>query len=47
MKHKATYIMLVVLFVSAQPINAQQDDLPVFTGPYMGQKPPGEKPVKT
>ena len=41
---KPIYIISVVI-VSLTIIIAQQKDFPQLTGPYLGQKPPGEKPV--
>ena len=32
------------LIITAIMINAQQNEFPKLTGPYLGQKPPGEKP---
>jgi Tol biopolymer transport system component len=46
MKQRAIYvgILLSVIFVFIS--HAQQDDFPVLNGPYLGQKPPGNIPLK-
>ncbi|HUV29635.1 MAG TPA: hypothetical protein VMY05_09770, partial [Acidobacteriota bacterium] len=44
MKSKAICVVLLISATLAPCINAQQDDFPVLTGPYLGQKPPGLKP---
>ena len=35
-------ILISCLLVAAITINAQQTDFPKLTGPYLGQKPPGD-----
>lgn len=44
MNHKAIYIgilySIIVIFINC----SQQDDFPLLTGPYLGQKPPGMIP---
>lgn len=37
-------ILVSLLLFSAIGITAQQNDFPKLTGPYLGQKPPGQKP---
>ena len=37
--------VVVTLLISISHIGAQESDLPVLTGPYLGQKPPDLKPV--
>ena len=44
MKSKAICVVLLISATLAPCINAQQDDFPVLTGPYLGQKPPGTTP---
>jgi len=45
MKSKAICAVLLISATLAPWINAQQDDFPVLTGPYLGQKPPDLKPL--
>jgi len=40
---KKTFVSILLLS-AAITINALQNDFPKLTGPYLGQKPPGEKP---
>jgi len=40
---KVIYVISIILVV-ATSINAQEKDFPTLTGPYLGQKPPGEMP---
>jgi len=42
---KKPICIISVVIVSLTIIIAQQKDFPQLTGPYLGQKPPGEKPV--
>ncbi len=42
---KKPICIISVVIVSLTIIFAQQKDFPQLTGPYLGQKPPGEKPV--
>ena len=44
MKHRMIFITIVLSFMSAMGSQAQQGDLPVLKGPYLGQKPPGLRP---
>jgi hypothetical protein len=44
MKWRMMYVVFLVLFACAHLLNAQQDDFPVLTGPYLGQDPPGTTP---
>ena len=44
MKHRMIFITIVLSFMSAMGSQAQQGDLPVLKGPYLGQKPPGMTP---
>jgi len=37
-------ILFSFLLVTAITVNAQQADFPKLTGPYLGQKPPGDQP---
>ncbi len=37
--------LIVVSAILTPIVNAQQDDFPVLTGPYLGQKPPDLKPL--
>jgi len=42
-KFKLIFISFFLL-IAAVPINAQNDEFPILTGPYLGQKTPGLKP---
>ncbi len=44
MKQKTIYPGLIFIIICIFHCNAQQDDFPVLTGPYLGQKPPGMIP---
>jgi len=45
MKYRAIFIAFLLYFILASSSHAQQDDFPVLTGPYLGQKPPGDEAV--
>ncbi len=44
MKNGAIFIGILLSLISVFVGHTQQDDFPVLKGPYLGQKPPGEKP---
>jgi len=44
MKYKALGIGILLSIICGFQINAQNDDLPILKGPYLGQKPQGELP---
>ena len=43
-KMKKRIFIISLLLATAITINAQETDFPKLTGPYLGQKPPGETP---
>ncbi|UCG60747.1 MAG: PD40 domain-containing protein [Candidatus Zixiibacteriota bacterium] len=44
MKYKANCVTILISFLLANLANAGQNELPILTGPYLGQKPPGTTP---
>jgi len=44
MNDKMTFITILLSLISVLGFRAQQDDLPVLKGPYLGQKTPGMTP---
>jgi hypothetical protein len=44
MKCSVNYIAGIIFFVLISLAGAQENDFPLLTGPYIGQKPPGLKP---
>lgn len=45
-KHRAIYAVILLSIIFVFISLAQNDDFPVLKGPYLGQKPPGNTPVK-
>jgi hypothetical protein len=43
-RYMSVSVAILLLGLYSHDIRAQQDDFPVLTGPYIGQKPPGTKP---
>jgi hypothetical protein len=43
-KHRTTYIIILLSLIFVIGSHAQQDDFPMLTGSYLGQKPPGMIP---
>ena len=44
MSSKTSFVGIVLLLILVLSGYAQQDDFPVLSGPYLGQKPPGTTP---
>lgn len=43
---KTLFLVICILLISVINTNAQQDEFPKLTGPYLGQQPPGKEPER-
>jgi Tol biopolymer transport system component len=46
MRFRLIYVAILLCFVLTSSAGAQDGDFPVLKGPYLGQEPPGNTPVK-
>lgn len=44
-KRNMTFVIVLIFSILASTIPAQENNVPVLKGPYLGQKPPEDKPI--